>query len=118
MLIEHGADLTAQKNDGVTSGVNSISLSLGVITLLLYETMQNRSHNDRSWRKCQRKKTINGLALLGQASQGRLAEVTVCAPLSSTVPILVATTAIEPGAKMWICICTRYTSRLIASRCA
>jgi hypothetical protein len=70
MDIEHGANLTAQNNDGVTSGVDA--------------------------------KNKNGLAPFGLPSQGRLAEVIQYAPLStgSTVPILVATTTIEPGTKV------------------
>jgi hypothetical protein len=70
MDIEHGANLTAQNKDGVTSGVNA--------------------------------KNKNGLAPFGLPSQGRLAEVIQYAPLStgSTVPILVATTTIEPGTKV------------------
>jgi len=60
MLIEHGADLTAQNNDGVTSDVNSINFGLGVTTrlcriaciMLEHGANVNGGHdNHRSWSK-------------------------------------------------------------------
>jgi hypothetical protein len=91
ILIEHGTDstLAAQNNDGVTSDVNSINFGFGVTTRIRRIARMTQMSIPRT--------RIDWLHLVWHRKVGLQK---LYAPLSCTVPILVTTTAIEPGAKV------------------